>query len=319
MALSYKKSIDNRILAAMPKWGSDSTYAKMMALMIKKDGTVIARQNAPYMSYEGYPVKFVDSVLSNFTGKIEKQEVNTSITKLGSPLSSVTFISKQGHEFECTNEPKVEYVPEVRVDKQTTSDFKYGTWYYNAKQLREFADKHNIPVFVEYSSKGCKPCEYFKTNVFNNTKFQDWVSNSKYLFCRIEVEGDESFNQPVKYPQPYYVNYVWAKEKYGEKGPMPPVLMWYWKKPGDLTASVFVVQSYHFNPSASGSVPPFSMDELMSITDNYFKDYSGDSGLEGVVKEKVYTNDNRHIGYRYTNQSDDDNGKYYQCDSRWAI
>lgn len=100
---------------------------------------------------------------------------------------------------------------------------------------------------------------------------------------------------------------------------MPPVLMWYWKKPGDATASVFDVQSYHFNPSASGSVPPFSMDELMQITDNYFKDYVGDSGLEGVTKEKLYTKDNRHIGYRYSNQSGDDNGRFYQCDSRWTI
>jgi len=138
-------------------------------------------------------------------------------------------------------------------------------------QLRTYADLTHIPVFVEYSSAGCDPCVYFKKNVYNNTDFQDWVKDSPYLFCRIEIESYESFSNPSLYPQPYYVDKVWAKEKYGETPGYIPIMMWYWNK-GDGNL-VFDLSSYHFNPSAKGSNPPFSMDELMQMTNDKFKGY----------------------------------------------
>lgn len=78
-----------------------------------QDGWIGSNTSDEYQSI----IKNIDGIVKLSNGITTKQELKTSITKLGSPLSSITFVSKQGHEFECTNEPKVEYVPEVRVDK----------------------------------------------------------------------------------------------------------------------------------------------------------------------------------------------------------
>ena len=60
------------------------------------------------------------------------------------------------------------YEQEEVVDKRTTEDkfFKFGQWYYNAKKLRQIADKYHIPMFVELGSKGCGPCEEFSAQVY---------------------------------------------------------------------------------------------------------------------------------------------------------
>ena len=57
----------------------------------------------------------------------------------------------------------------------TTDDFRFGIWYYNARQLKEYADTNNIPVFLEFSSANCEPCKDFKQNTFNNSNFQSAV------------------------------------------------------------------------------------------------------------------------------------------------
>lgn len=87
------------------------------------------------------------------------------------------------------------------VDEYSKINFKTGRWYYNAQQLKQFADKWHIPVVIEYSSKGCTPCEYWARNSFNNESFQDWIKNQKFLFCRVEKKSaNESWLDTEKYP-----------------------------------------------------------------------------------------------------------------------
>lgn len=57
-----------------------------------------------------------------------------------------------------------------------------------------------------------------------------------------------------------------------EDAPNAPILVWYWKKPGDTTASVWEEKSYFFNPK-DGEVPPYSVDDIIKMTDDYFNLY----------------------------------------------
>ena len=59
----------------------------------------------------------------------------------------------------------------MQVDHYTVDDFRYGQWYYNAQQLKAFADAHHIPVLIEIGSKNCGPCEDFLADVYNNSTF----------------------------------------------------------------------------------------------------------------------------------------------------
>jgi len=56
----------------------------------------------------------------------------------------------------------------VKVDKTTTTNFKFGTWYRNAKQLVAAANAAGVPVLAEFGSIGCDPCIDFRKNTFNN-------------------------------------------------------------------------------------------------------------------------------------------------------
>lgn len=186
-------------------------------------------------------------------------EIRDTISKFGSPLPQVTYVSNTGHEFVVTKDTVLTPEPDVQVDAYTTDDFKYGVWYYNAKELRQYADENGMPVLAEYSSAGCDPCQYFKKNVFLNSDFQSWAKKSPYLFCKVDIAGGESFQNEKLYPQPYYIDNVWAKEKYGDSPPSIPVFMWYWKPKGASSPSVFELSTYHFAPNALGAKPPFTM------------------------------------------------------------
>jgi len=76
-------------------------------------------------------------------------------------------MSSTGNEYLCENNT-ITKLPTFRVDMRTDSDFKYGIWYYNAKQLKEFADKNYLPVLVEFGAKSCDPCQDFSRNTYRN-------------------------------------------------------------------------------------------------------------------------------------------------------
>lgn len=259
------------------------------------------------INFTGLP----DSVFANS----DSTGINNRITTFGKN-GSCTYVSSSGRSFVCNNTSYIEYVPEARVDNYETEDFRYGIWYYNAQEVREFADKHNIPVLIEYSSVGCNPCIYFKRNVFNNSDFQAWVGKCPYLFCRVETEDDQNFDNSTAYPQAYYLNNVWARESPNFKNQGIPVFMWYWKKAGDQQASVWDISSYHFAAQAAGSKPPFSMEELMEMTDNKFSGYVRNTKFNRYDISNLYSTEQKIVGRFYENVpelTDDMNGRYFQC------
>lgn len=78
---------------------------------------------------------------------------------------SVTVFGKDGSVSinidPSTGSMQFDYETEVHTDTMTKDDFRYSQWYYNAIELRQYADEHHIPVFAEYSSKSCGPCVDF--------------------------------------------------------------------------------------------------------------------------------------------------------------
>ena len=88
------------------------------------------------------------------------------------------------------------------VDKTTTSNFDVANvaasqgkfwWYYNSEPLFAQANSEKTPCLFIYSLLGCKPCQTYAKNIFNNPSFQDWAKKQKFYLCGIECEK-----------QPYY-------------------------------------------------------------------------------------------------------------------
>ena len=313
--------------------GKYSEYAQTKFYWHKKDGTTIAKR--VYLGVKGttsaqrddYNLEQLVAELNSTTDEVQTTgsgssgsetsiaAVNSKITKLGSSFPSVIFISSSGRSYTITNEA-ITFHMNWPVDMDTVKDFKYGIWYYNAKELRKFADDNGIPCFVEYSSAGCPPCEYFRTQIFNTREFQNWSAKSPYLFCRIETPEDakNAFVDNVNYPESYYVDKVWGKEIYKDNSIYLPVLLWYWKdKSGNLQVSEY--STYHYNPGKKN----LTAQELMDKIDNMFKNYKAEDKFKAPPRTELSTNSDQFVGYVYSNIPDDKTGIYFPADKKTEV
>lgn len=255
-----------------------------------------------------------------YTGIITQQKVNDKLHKFGSSQSYVKFISKNGVTVDVKTDTDIDKIPSYRVDRQTYRNFRYGTWYYNAKELREYADEHGIPVLAGYSSSGCSPCKWFHSNYFNSDVFQTWVKNSPYLFCRVESDVEGSFSDRQNFPQDYYIDNVWAKEKYGDSNVYIPVFFWYWKRKGDAAPTVFDLSSFHFD--AKTNTPPWSMQQMMNMTDDKFSGYTPSDMYKPYEISDLYSSGDKMIGRFYTNlplSVDENQGIAFAADEKKPV
>ena len=117
------------------------------------------------------------------------------VSKFGSSFDYVTAYSSTGKEYKLSSDSQIEKYAAPEVDTVTTSNFKTGVWYYNAKELKEYADNSGIPAFVEFSDYGCTPCTKFRTEIYERQDFQEWVAKQPYLFCRIETKNFGEFDR----------------------------------------------------------------------------------------------------------------------------
>jgi predicted transcriptional regulator len=245
---------------------------------------------------------------STFAGYERNTEITTiidpSITKFGSDLTSITIVSKTGKEFVCTQDNTVTYTPEERIDKVTTDDFRFGTWYYNAKQLKEYADTNNIPVFLEFSSANCEPCKDFKQNTFNNASFQSAVKQKKCLLCRVELEGNESWSTPNT--QPYFCVNSW-----GDSRISIPQTVYYWKKSDGTTTKQAYWYNYRTDPVNS------TYQTILLRIDQLTASYIPDSEMN-LEKPEIVTIEEKK-SFKYVNQGMDQVGRFFICDSRTRI
>ena len=170
------------------------------------------------------------------------------------------------------------YVPSPVVDRHTTTNFKYGIWYYNARELKDFADLSCVPVFVQYSSDGCTPCEMWAKRVYADPGFQEWVRRTPCLFCRIELRSDERWDDPVACPQPYFVDKEWIKAK----GSLP-FYAWYWKRPDGKVVNRWV--SGHFTPGKED--PPAAVFDIPTLEASIEDEFSGYGAVSSMWPPEI--------------------------------
>ena len=164
-------------------------------------------------------------------------------------------ISESGKEYQFNFDPLlfVEELPDkYESDKTTKDDFQVqtGKWYYNIKELKEYADKMHIPVYAIYSSAGCNPCLHYLNNIHMNAGFQEWAKKQKFLLGRLEAEypkakdkelqfcEDEFARDALNYtrkghPQstnPNAMGQTYADASSGETLLPPPCMIFYYKK-----------------------------------------------------------------------------------------
>ena len=246
---SYKDNIDLWRLISYPSRSKDNplngiynkdsgTYAKLLVIYKNPNGKV----SSTAWSGTGYVNKLiaqVDKIVSKSNEKvIESASRSATVSKFGSPFDYVLAYSSTGTEYKLSSNSTVEKYIAPEVDTVTTSDFKTGVWYYNAKELKQYADNYGIPVFVEFSDYGCTPCTKFRTEIYERQEFQEWVAKQPYLFCRIETKNFGEFNRMAT--QPYFAKQVWAKG--GTVG--LPCFIFYWNRQQDPVWDMF---GYHDN------------------------------------------------------------------------
>lgn len=216
--------------------------------------------------FSEYQAKFKDDIEIPENSQMSLFGLNIKRPKPEDWLSCV-YYSASGKAVKVLPTGLAEYTASTPVDKETVTNFKWGIWYYNARELKPFADKYHIPVFVEYSSAGCRPCKYFKNNVYDDAEFQAWVRTQRCLFCRIEIEEGESWTDQARCPQPYAVDQWIGKNP--DVTLSLPYLGFYWNRPdGEVRKEV---KSYHFNPGQDE--PPYSIVDLEQMVEDFISEY----------------------------------------------
>ena len=213
--------------------------------------------------------------------------------------------------------PSLVYQQSIQTDIRTVDDFRYGQWYYNAKELKQFADENHIPVFLETGSKNCGPCEDFQLNVFNDTRFQSLLLSKKILLCRVSRKSNFSSGQE------YFTKEEWIDTSDIPPGIMP-ILMFYWNQKdsmttgyGTYTDEVHKLFAHYNTPDA----PSWSYCPLMTSVDDILNWLN--TTCFPIIENK-YTPDNRfnrptitsyltsYPRYKYyANQNNDTYGRYY--------
>ena len=278
-------------------------YAGMFFYWKKSDGT---KSTLGRPGSNAYPFdKFKSNIEKTFTGYERNTEISTiinpSITKFGSSLSSITIVSKTGKEFICTQDNTVTYEPEVKIDYDTTNDFRFGIWYYNAKQVKAYADQYHIPVFLEFSSATCEPCKDFKENTFKNKEFQTAIKQKKCLLCRVELEGDERWTIPNT--QPYFCVNSWGDSKISI-----PQTVYYWKKEDGTLIKNAYWYNYRTDPVNS------TYQTILSRIDTLTAGYTPGTELDLESPEITTIEDKK--SFKYLNEEGDTRGKFFICDKK---
>ena len=95
----------------------------------------------------------------------------------------------------------IPYVEPIKypVDTTTTDNFKTGKWYYNARELYNYAIRTHKPVLFIYSLLGCGPCQIYQKNIWENAAFQAWAAKQKFLLCGMEVDSQPYYNQQLAF------------------------------------------------------------------------------------------------------------------------
>ena len=273
----------------------------------KEDGSIVKWTSGSISPQASYKQDFKDRITTMFAGYSGDTEIRyllkSNITTFGKgPGLSVTYADSQGNEYVCGNDTIIRK-PEYRTDIYTNSDFKYGIWYYNIKELKKFADDNHIPLIAEWSHAGCDPCIDFKKNTWQNKDFQDEIKKRPCLLCRIECQPYESWDTPVN-SERYYISHV-----FGDSKTLIPQFVFYWNKNGtDIRKEIW---NYNYRADPANA----NYQTVLNKIDSFIAGYKKDPGYAPPIQ---YASSNGKFKY-YSNEENDSNGKYFICDDKKAV
>lgn len=274
----------------------------------KEDGTFVKWTSGSINPAASYAETFRSKILESFSGysgpqQEIKYQIKESITTFGRGDGlSVTYVSKTGNEYVCSND-SIEHVPETKVDKETVDDFRYGIWYYNAREMKAYADERGLPALFEYSSTACDPCRDFRKSTFDSQEFQSEIKKRPCLFSRVEIGEGEYFDHPTT-TQAYYVSHTLNKEN-----TYIPCLVYYWKKPDGSVYQKAWNYNYRTDPANA------NYETVLAKLDSMLGDYSGD---DRYWPPDVVWSNNGKFQY-YENEAGDENGRYFVCDRKKQV
>ena len=289
------------------RWGTH--YLQVGFYWKKDDGTEVTAffegpqaYSGKYSTIDKYIDQLENHVFKGYEGEgeiiyVTKDEITTF--GRGQDLS-VTFVSSTGREWICANDSVV-YAPETRVDHYTTSDFKYGIWYYNIRELKAFADANNLPLLLEFGSRGCDPCVDFKKNTFNDQEFQTEIASKPCLLCKVEIGNGEAFDRPTT-TQAYY-----ASHEFGDPKTLIPQLVYYWKKAsGEIYKKIW---NYNYRSDPGNA----NYQTVLAKLDEMLGGYTGDSRF---VAPRIQSMNNNKYRFYVRDSEDDLEGRYFVCDRK---
>lgn len=296
------KALEDKIEAL--KLATPGTWIFFYLYWKKEDGTEQKWTSGSQDPGKKYKDTFKDKIKSMFAGYEPVTEIEYAIdpklTTFGRGTGQkVVFISSTGQRYECVND-SVTKQPEYIVDKYTTDNFKFGIWYYNARELKAFADANHLPVLVERSSKGCEPCIDFRRNTWRNAAFQDAIKQKPCLLCKVEVDGATSFDSPPN-SQAYFIAHNWC-----DPNTLIPEILYYWKKSDGSTYAYD--WPYNYRTDATNA----NYQTVLNRLDAMLGNYEGDSRF---VAPTIHSSNNGQCLY-YTNEDGDGIGKYFICDKK---
>lgn len=127
----------------------------------------VRKPGDPVVAYTG--THWCDEVLSSGMFRL-CADCDLVFRREGHPAVSATYVYGDfWQHVEPYEEPR-----KYESDAYTTTGFRTGTWYYNARELVQWADAQRKPCLVIYSLLGCKPCQVYEQNIWNNPKLQEW-------------------------------------------------------------------------------------------------------------------------------------------------
>ena len=302
---------------------NSSNYPRTLLYWKEKDGTEHKEEYIGYRGIQSIIKTWMDDDLKSYQPSITPTSMEEIQLFSGSLITTncfgldhdVTIFSNDGKKatFHINGgmsiDPSIIYEQEVIVDKRTTDDFRYGIWYDNAIQLKQYADRNHIPVFIECGSESCQPCQDFHANVYMNQDFQNFVKSKKILFCKVTDEGDNrntNFN---------YVYNSWCNQSSSDfpHGRLP-LMIFYYNQP----LYEYVNEKLIVNDNINIKYIPYQLDDYghtysVSQISDMIEDFSIDYiPEEKYTKPQITQYSTNYPRYNvYFNQDNDDYGRYF--------
>ena len=293
--------------AEMSKLGLETpgTWVYIYLYWKKEDGTIVKWCSGSQSPSEQYWDTLTYQMNSHFAGYVGPEEIRyqikEEITTFGRG-ALVTYVSSTGNSYVCENNT-IERKPEYRVDIYSTSNFKYGIWYYNIEQLHAFADANHIPLVLEWSSKGCEPCKDFSANTWSNSAFQEEIKSKACLFARIEAASKDHFSSSA-HRQEYYASHV-----LGNPNVLIPQLVFYWKK----TDGTVIKDVWNYNHRTDPANANYQT--VLNKIDAFIGSYTKDSRF--IAPSVMKISDGKY-NY-YDNQTGDNIGQFFICNVKTKV